>query len=281
MYIIYRYMKILSIDVGIKNLAYCMFEDVDEDGSFKITKWDISNIAEQEEDLTCIFIDKNVLCKKPAKFKKNDECYCLKHSQKTQHKLPPKTHTKTLINKPKIKQLYEIADDYKIQYDKTIKKPKLIDLISDHIKSEYLLPIEHKNATDISLFNIGLNIQTKFNRLFQNETIIDYVIIENQIGPLAIRMKTIQGMLVQYFIMSNLIVKDIKFISSANKLKNFNITEKSTYKERKLFGIAKTLELISINPHFSEHIEHFNSHKKKDDLADSFLQGIWFIKNKI
>ena len=50
MYIIYRYMKILSIDVGIKNLAYCLFEDVDEDGSFKITKWDISNIAEQEED---------------------------------------------------------------------------------------------------------------------------------------------------------------------------------------------------------------------------------------
>ena len=26
-------------------------------------------------------------------------------------------------------------------------------------------------------------------------------------------------------------------------------------------------------------IEHFNTHKKKDDLADSFLQGLWFIKN--
>ena len=274
-------MKILSIDVGIKNLAYCLFEDVVEDGSFKITKWDISNIAEQEEELTCIFINENVLCQKPARFKKNDECYCLKHSKKTQHKFPPKTHTLSLINKHKIKKLYEIADDYKIKYDKTIKKQNLVDVISDQIKSEYLLPIERKNATDISLFNIGLNIKTKFNMLFQNETNIDYVIIENQIGPLAIRMKTIQGMLVQYFIMSNLIVKDIKFISSANKLKNFNITEKSTYKERKIFGIKKTLELISINPRFSEHIEHFNSHKKKDDLADSFLQGIWFIKNKI
>ena len=274
-------MKILSIDVGIKNLAYCLFEDVDEDGSFKITKWDISNIAEQEEELTCIFINENVLCQKPARFKKNDECYCLKHSKKTQHKFPPKTHTLSLINKHKIKKLYEIADDYKIKYEKTIKKQNLVDVISDQIKSEYLLPIERKNATDISLFNIGLNIKTKFNMLFQNETNIDYVIIENQIGPLAIRMKTIQGMLVQYFIMSNLIVKDIKFISSANKLKNFNITEKSTYKERKIFGIKKTLELISINPRFSEHIEHFNSHKKKDDLADSFLQGIWFIKNKI
>ena len=27
-------------------------------------------------------------------------------------------------------------------------------------------------------------------------------------------------------------------------------------------------------------IEHFEKHKKKDDLADSFLQGIWYINEK-
>ena len=26
---------------------------------------------------------------------------------------------------------------------------------------------------------------------------------------------------------------------------------------------------------------HFEDHKKKDDLADSFLQGIWYIENNI
>jgi len=28
---------------------------------------------------------------------------------------------------------------------------------------------------------------------------------------------------------------------------------------------------------FNERIEYFRQHKKKDDLADSFLQGLWFL----
>ena len=53
-------MKILSIDVGIKNLAFCLFEnnnDIDNidninninninNNNFKIKKWDIINISE-------------------------------------------------------------------------------------------------------------------------------------------------------------------------------------------------------------------------------------------
>ena len=31
---------------------------------------------------------------------------------------------------------------------------------------------------------------------------------------------------------------------------------------------------------FNEHLQYFNLHKKKDDLSDSFLQGMWFINNK-
>ena len=28
-------------------------------------------------------------------------------------------------------------------------------------------------------------------------------------------------------------------------------------------------------------IEYFDKHKKKDDLADSYLQGLWYIKYKL
>ena len=45
-------------------------------------------------------------------------------------------------------------------------------------------------------------------------------------------------------------------------------------------GIAKCLEIITNNPHFNEHIDYFKTHKKKDDLSDSFLQGMWFINDK-
>ena len=120
-----------------------------------------------------------------------------------------------------------------------------------------------------------------FNKLFESEGTIDYVIIENQISPIATRMKTIQGMIVQYFVMSNVKANHIDFISASNKLKDCGIKEKTKYSERKKLGISKCLEIISTDFRFNQHLNYFNLHKKKDDLSDSFLQGIWYINNKI
>ena len=56
---------------------------------------------------------------------------------------------------------------------------------------------------------LGRNLKTKFDLIFneyassENELSIDAVVIENQIGPLAGRMKMLQGMIAQYFIMKN------------------------------------------------------------------------------
>jgi hypothetical protein len=94
-------------------------------------------------------------------------------------------------------------------------------------------------------------------------------------------MKTIQGMIVQYFVMCNLKINFIEFISAANKLKDFDAKEKTKYSDRKKLGVAKCLETISTDFRFNEHLSYFNSHKKKDDLSDSFLQGMWFINNKL
>ena len=273
-------MKILSIDVGIKNLAFCLFDKSPTAQHFKVTKWDIIDISEQENTVLCGFVEKNEICNKPAKFKKDDKCYCLKHSKKQQIQIPTSEQKSAFINKQKIQKLYEIAESHNIKYQPKIKKADLIHLINEHINLKYFQTIESKKAADVDLFNIGLNIKTKFNKLFENEAKIDYVIIENQIGPLAIRMKTIQGMIVQYFIMSNLNVQHVEFISASNKLKDCDLKDKSKYSDRKKLGIAKCLELITTDFRFSEHVDYFNKHKKKDDLSDSFLQGMWFINNK-
>ena len=287
-------MKILSIDVGIKNLAFCLFEKNEITEQFKITKWDIIDISEQEDILQCNFIEKNNKCNKPAKFKKDNNCYCLKHSKKQKIKIPTCEQKPSFINKQKIKKLYEIADSYNINYENKIKKIDLTNLINEYIKNNYFQFIERQKAADVDLFNIGVNIKTKFNKLFDNEEKIDYVIIENQISPIATRMKTIQGMIVQYFVMSNIIVEHIEFISAANKLKDENDKnckkndknckkddiKKKNYSDRKKLGIVKCLGIITTDDRFNEYLDYFNTHKKKDDLSDSFLQGIWFINNK-
>jgi len=273
-------MKVLSIDVGIKNLAFCLFEKSPTAQHFKVTKWDIIDISEQEDNILCGFIEKNEICNKPAKFKKNEICFCLKHSKKQQSQIPTSEQKASFINKQKIQKLYEIADKHNIKYETKTKKIELIKIINEYININYLQMIESTKATDVDLFNIGVNIKTKFNKHFQDEGVIDYVIIENQISPIATRMKTIQGMLVQYFIMSNLNVKHIEFISASNKLKDCDIKDKSKYSDRKKLGISKCLEIISTDFRFSEHEQYFKKHKKKDDLSDSFLQGLWFLNNE-
>ena len=268
-------MKILSIDVGIKNLAFCLFDKPSDSQNFKVTKWNVIDLSE-EESFKCSY----VCCFKPAKYKKHNICYCLKHSKKKEYQIPSVEQKTSFINKQKIAKLYEIADAHNIKYEPKIKKADLSNLINEYIQNHYFDVIENKKAKEVDLFNIGINIKYKFNEMFKDEDKIDYVIIENQIGPLAIRMKTIQGMIVQYFIMSNLNVEHIEFISASNKLKDCDTKDKEKYSDRKKLGIAKCLGVLTLDLRFNEHMSYFNSHKKKDDLSDAFLQGLWFINNK-
>ena len=114
-------MKILSIDVGIKNLALCLFEKLNESEQYIISKQDIINLS-KEESYNCTFIDKNNMCNKPAKYKKYNKCYCLKHSKKQEYKIPKKENNASVINKQKIAKLHDIAKLYDIHCDAKIKK---------------------------------------------------------------------------------------------------------------------------------------------------------------
>ena len=163
-------MKILSIDVGIKNLAFCLFEKEEEElekqgTSFKITKWDIANISEKET-LNCQVVDKNGECGKPAKFKKNETCFCLKHAKKETFLIPKNEQKAAFINKQTLQKLYEISGEYGITYEKKIKKKDLVHLINERIEKVCFQPIETTNASDVCLFEIGKNIKHHFDKLF-------------------------------------------------------------------------------------------------------------------
>jgi len=84
--------------------------------------------------------------------------------------------------------------------------------------------------------------------------------------------------------MQHFIEKDIPLVeevSASNKLKEFIGNKKTTYSERKKLSIDFTREIISKDNLLSSWLEIFNKHKKKDDLADSFLQGRWYLKKTI
>ena len=180
----------------------------------------------------------------------------------------------------------------------------LISIINKFITNNCFTSVEKTNACKVDLVTIGKNLQFKFDDILCDHlSSIEIIIIENQIGPIANKMKTIQGMISQYFIMKNNNIQ-IEFISASNKLKDYlpkkdekvmkkekeekeeviekgKVIEKLDYKQRKKLGIQTCLEIIASDNRFNEWTTFFNKHTKKDDLSDCFLQGMWFIKYKI
>ena len=305
---------ILSIDVGIKNLSFCLFQN-DTENKIKVLKWDNIDLTKQDDvGSKCIYIDgsndvnlkdtktnknkKNKqplaeaeakaeakACNKPAKFIKDGKCYCLKHSKLTNLLHPIAELKQSFLNKQKHQNLIDIAAKYKLivlDDTTTYKKSQLIEMLNTYSTNNCFLPVEKGNATKVDLVTIGRNIQHRFDEILCDYLLtIDTIIIENQIGPIANKMKTIQGMLSQYFIMKNNNIS-IDFISATNKLKDFvDKTVKMDYKERKKLGVQTCSNFVLNDTQYSEWAAFFAKHQKKDDLSDCFLQGLWYIKNFI
>jgi len=270
-------MKLLSIDIGIKNLAFIILE-TNEANDFKIIKWDVLNLCSNNNN--CV----HQLCKNKPAFFKNNTYYCKIHAKKTDYSIPL-CNIKTL-HKLSLKKLIAVANEYKLVFDKSIKKSMLIVLLETHLNEHCLEAVQSVSANTINLVHIGINIKDRLNELFKDYNILtlDKIILENQISPIANRMKTIQGMIAQYFINSN--NYNIYFISATNKLKSFlkdksdttsdSSANKITYAQRKKLSIFHTKEVLK-KYNMNKEVSFFSEHSKKDDLADCFLQAYYYI----
>jgi len=260
-------MKILSIDVGMKCLAYCLFTTTDTE--YNIEKWGIIDLCHQQNH-KCY--GKNI--------KKNKSC-CKIHAKKQAFNIPTNELKQVYIKKAKIDVLKHICKKYDIIQDvkkKKIKKAEYQELIFKELEENYLSFVPTIKTANINMITYGQRMKSGFESLLKDIT-VDRVIIENQIGPLALRMKTLQGMIMQHFIEKGCPI--IEEISASNKLKDYLTKKKTKYNERKKLSIKITLEILKENNNLYAWIPTFLEHKKKDDLADSFLQGIWYIKYKL
>jgi hypothetical protein len=271
-------MNILSIDVGIKNLGYCLFKITDKN-VYCIKDWDVINLCGKEPVCEYIKQGKKITekCDKKAKLTKNNTFFCKIHAKKQSYKIPSSNLDISKLKKMNLHTLINHIQPFDIDFEKPITKTALLKIIEKHNDDFYFDPIKNINTNDVDLITLGKNIYEKFNILFDH-CAITHVIIENQLSPLASRMKTLQGMLSQYFIMKN--VENVEFISAINKLKLFIGNRKTSYQERKKIGIFYCKNLIQEQIQFKNFEYLLSSHKKLDDLADSFLQGLYYLINK-
>jgi len=267
-------MRIMSIDVGMRHLAYCILSK-DANDNYSICEWDVIDLCNKKANPCCQTDKHGKSCKRQTKFYKDDKYYCQLHAKKQKFPIPSAEMKLTKIKKMKICDLKRLAKKLEHELPKKSKKQDYIDHFINDLSNNYLTPILQTNSKSIDFVTYGKRIKSAFDEIL-SKTNIDCMIIENQIGPLALRMKMIQGMIMQHFI--EIGCPCIKEISPSNKLKDFTTKKKTTYSERKKLGITITRKLLYDNNNITKWSEHFNKHKKKDDLADSFLQGLWYIK---
>ena len=308
-----KYPLILSFDVGIVHLSYCLLtKNIFSDNKLD---WDI--IEWNNIDLTNRNNEK-CYCGSKAFFTNNINnkinYYCKNHSKnlnldiksfedyftksfddiKCCHTINTKDNIKVCNKNIKFKLTQQnIINSLEVNnssqsfcnlhaknYYKNINK-------LSKLKNFKTKKTSNLNYDDVK-YNLIIELENRYNLL-----LADYVVIENQPSFKNPRMKSIASTLYDYYLIRGVIDKKnnsnithVKFISPSNKLKLINLADskekekvKKTEKESKSYKLTKNLGIkycSNLIQHLSEWNEFFEKHKKKDDLADSFLQGIYF-----
>jgi hypothetical protein len=263
----------------------------------------IDSILKLDNSMNHIFTN-HILCGKSAKYKKSERFFCEKCAKKqTEFLIPKKSYQITSLKKLILEDLVKLLQSFSIKIEDSIKptKKSIVEKLAEYFQNNCLEPIvEPKKigAGDTDLITIGRNMVRLLDQV-PNIYAVDMVLIENQISTIATRMKSVQGMLAQYFIIRNPGAK-IEFVSSSNKLKGLVLDEnkiqdkaqkqdnkegienttsqKQHYKKHKTDGVQITKEILEKNGWLNEKLLILSNSKKKDDLADAFLQGIWYLR---
>jgi hypothetical protein len=281
---------ILSFDVGIINLAYCLFTK--ENNKLKILDWNIINLTNREVT--------KCHCGLKASFCQGSKYFCKVHAKKCEPiKSFEELFKENVENKCTClvkdvscgrKSVYNMDDQY---YCTTHAKTKYKSLvIQSKVKS-----FKNKAVSALDFDETRLKL---FQKLEEKKGLLkaDIILIENQPSMKNPTMKSIAAGLYDFYMIRGLLdkvpgsnIKIVKFMSPSNKLKLVDdgqtkqvVIYKAESKESKAYKLTKELsvkytkELIS---DMEDWVMFFNNQKKKDDLADALLQGLYYYEKNL
>jgi hypothetical protein len=311
--------KILSFDVGIVHLAYCFFtkkEYKEKDLSsneksvykWEILDWSIIDLTDRDE-LKCSVCGKIATLQQSELKESGLKYFCKTHAKQVNSKPLPYEEFYNKLDKKKIggccfSSKESICDKNCTIIDKNnntfcgIHAKKIYQTLINDMK---IKPLKKRSVSSMDFDDTRLkliNILESKNHLLN----ADVVVIENQPSFKNPRMKSISALLYDYYMIRGIIdkertnsnIKRVKFMSPSNKIKLASDGEtqqivklKSTDKisdESKAYKLTKSLAVKytkDLLEHLPEWLKHFNSYKKKDDLADAFLQGAYYFEMNV
>lgn len=256
-------MKIVSFDIGLRNLAVCVFKGTNR-RDLTILHWEVFDVIGEKNGVdkpTCF------KCKKPAMWCGNGDSAtyaCSKHCPKTAQT------TKASLTKKGVAELQELARSYSIESAQ--KKPILVTAIYNHLHSSGWTKFKGNagKAAGDSVLSMDKDIAATLDRRADWWKDSDLIIFENQPNR---RMFAVQAMLHMYFACKGFKTRGV---SAIHKLDNMATADDSThtYRGRKKTGIVHCEALCP-----PANLAFFRSHKKKDDLADAFLQSLYILEH--
>jgi hypothetical protein len=305
-------MKFLAWDVGVKNLAYSIIDFDTEKHTKEILEWGIINLMtevdeEKKEDTSIICCESNSKgkkCEAKAIFlfqSDENKGICRKHRSTNKYKhdvffdLTQKNVCCYEINNKKENTVTECGKNStfarKDELTKTYCNQHLKILLAKEPFEIYEIKKEKKEMVRAqSILTLARRLYQHLDKLKDILLNVDEVMIENQPVLKNPTMKTIQILLYGYFIMNGILkekINDIHFFSASKKLEAYDDVDNKIaktvshlngqYQINKKLAILYTTEMIKNNKTW---FEFFNSHHKKDDLADAYLTNCFYIDRK-